>query len=149
MLLLYLVQNEHRGGKEWRSESSIKCGEKATGTTEPDPVCFGHWEIWYHRRTSVRQTWELNVRSGLFHWRNESLIAEKKWWMKDSSVILVEVREQDKEKKAGEAVEKKPKQTMLSGQKGVLYRVNEWFHSKSYSFQTGVWICLPFSKWLQ
>lgn len=48
MLLLYLVQNEHRGGEERTSECSVKCGEKETGTTEADSVFFGHWEIWYH-----------------------------------------------------------------------------------------------------
>lgn len=47
MLLLYLEQNEHRGGEE-RSKHSIKCGEKTTATTDADTVCFGHWEIWYH-----------------------------------------------------------------------------------------------------
>lgn len=45
--------------------------------------------------------------------------------MKDSSVISVEVREQDNEKKAGEAVEKKMTRQKLLGQKGVLHRVNE------------------------
>lgn len=63
MLLLYLVQNEHRGWEKTRSEGSITCGEKATGTTEADTVCFGHWEISYHWRTSVRQIWELNARN--------------------------------------------------------------------------------------
>lgn len=47
-MLLYLVQNEPRGGEERRSKYSIKCDEKTPGTTEADTVCFGHWEIWHH-----------------------------------------------------------------------------------------------------